>query len=145
MTIGTTASNDIRIARKLAQRGLPGSFVYAALVTMVALLTSTARHAPLEVGILVSVLLMAGVFRKRLSKRVEIEYPQSPKRWAISFLAATLVFGAAWVAFVYLVISHFGLGWEFTLTAIVTTGLASGAISALCADSRTVIAFTFVM
>ncbi len=145
MTIGTSACNDIRIARTLAQRGAPGSFAYVALVSLVTMLTSLASQAPLGVGVLIAVLLLTGIFRKRLSKRVDIDYPKSPKRWAVSFLISTLLFSIAWVCFVYLVIINFGLGWELTLTTIVTTGLASGAISALSADYRTAIPFLLIM
>ncbi len=145
MTLGTTASNDIRIARTLAQRGAPGSYVYAPLVAVVSLLTTVAHAVPWEILALVVVLLVAGIARKRLSLNVDTDYPHSPVRWARSFRLATYVFAVAWVDFVHLVIQNSGIGWELTLATIVTTGLASGAISALSADSRTLIPFLLLL
>ena len=57
------------------------------------------------------------------------------------FLAATLVFAVTWGLFTILVARTYGLGWEMLLTMLVTTGLASGGISALSADSRTIIPY----
>lgn len=145
MTFSTTATNDIRIARALAQRGAPGSFAYAVFVALVAGLTSLAQSEPLKVGIIFTVMLAAGVLRKFLSRTMERDYEKNPRQWANSFQLATVVFALNWLAFVHLVMITFGPGWEMTLTLIVTTGLASGGISALSPDSRTVIPYLILI
>jgi len=141
MTLSTTATNDIRIARALAQRGAPGSFAYAIFVALVASLTSLISQDPIKVGILFGVMLVAGFYRKHLSRTMERDYQKDPKRWANAYQVTTILFALNWLTFVFLVMGTFGTGWEMTLTLIVTTGLASGGISALSSDSRTIVPF----
>ncbi len=145
MTIGTTARNDIRIARALAQRGEPGAFAYAAFVGLVAGLTSLVGKDSQSVGIIFTLLLLAGVLRKRLSRRMETDYPNKPGLWANSFQVITILMALGWVAFVQTVLMAFGVGWELTLTMIVTTGLTAGGVTALSSDSRTVIPYLVVI
>ena len=141
MTFGTTATNDIRIARALAQRGAPGSFAYAIFVALVSGLTSLGSLEPGKVGIIFTLSLMTGLFRKHLSRTMETAYPQNPQKWANSYQLATISFALNWLALVFLAMGSFGSGWEMMLVLIVTTGLASGGISALSSDSRTVVPF----
>ena len=145
MTFGTTATNDIRIARALAQRSAPGSFAYAIFVALVAGLTSLASHEPFKVGVIFGLMLITGFIRKHLSRTMETRYLQNPGRWANAFQLATISYALNWVAFVILMSGKFGNSWEMTLTLIVTTGLASGGISALSSDSRTIIPYLFLI
>jgi signal transduction histidine kinase/ActR/RegA family two-component response regulator len=145
MTIGTTARNDIRIARALAQRGAPGSFAYAVFVALVAVLTTLVKLDPVNVGIIFSAMLLAGVIRKKLSCGMEKKYEANPTRWANSFQIVTISLALIWVGFVHLILSTFGVGWELTLTLIVTTGLTAGGTTALSSDSRTIIPFLFAI
>ncbi len=145
MTFSTTATNDIRIARALAQRGAPGAFAYAVFVALVAGLTSLAQQEPLKVGILFGMMLGAGFLRKHLSRTMEDQYPKNPGRWANSFQFGSIFFAMNWLSFVLLVLNSFGSGWEMTLILIVTTGLSAGGISALSPDSRTVVPYLAIM
>jgi signal transduction histidine kinase len=141
MTTGTEAGKDIRIARFLARRGAPGSYAYAAFTFLVVSLTGMWKLAPLAVAVVFGVNLVTGWVRKRLSQRFDQDYPPNPKLWAGLFLTATLVFAITWGLFTILVARTFGLGWEMLLTMLVTTGLASGGISAMSADARTIIPY----
>jgi signal transduction histidine kinase/CheY-like chemotaxis protein len=141
MTTGTEAGKDIRIARSLARRGAPGSFAYAAFAILVAGLTGLWKIQPIPVAAVIVVNLVTGWVRKRLSRRFDQDYPANPRLWAGQFLVASLVFAVTWGLFTILVARTFGLGWEMLLTMLVTTGLATGGISALSADSRTIIPY----
>ncbi|MEN8005780.1 MAG: response regulator [Candidatus Krumholzibacteriota bacterium] len=141
MTSGTEAGKDVRIARLLARRGAPGSFAYAAFTVLVVGLTGLWEIEPVSVAVIVSVNLATGWVRKRLSRRFDTDYQANPSLWAGMFLASTMVFAVTWGLFTILVARTFGLGWEMLLTMLVTTGLASGGISAMSADSRTIIPY----
>jgi signal transduction histidine kinase len=145
MTSATAASHDIRIARSLARRAAVGSFFYAGMTMVAALFTSLWRLEPLSVALVVILQLASGSLRKRLCARMEADYPERPRWWATWFLATTLVLAMAWGVFVQVVISHFGMGWEMLLVMLITTGLASGGISALSSDARTVIPFLMII
>ena len=145
MTTGTEAGKDIRIARFLARRGAPGSFAYAAFTVLVVSLTGLWKLDPFPVAAVILVNLATGWVRKRLSQRFDSDYPASPRLWAGLFLASTMVFAVTWGLFTILVARTFGLGWEMLLTMLVTTGLASGGISALSADARTIIPYLCVI
>jgi len=141
MTPGNAAGNDNRIARLLARRGAPGSFAYLAFTAVAAAVTGIWRVEPVAVGIFLAVNLVAGAVRRRLSHNFDSLYPPHPAAWAWSFLATTLVFAVTWGAFVMLVARTYGVGWELLVAMLVTTGLASGGITALSADARTVIPY----
>ncbi len=145
MIFGKTAATDIRIARALAQRGAPGSFAYAMFVGLVAGLSKLFDHEPVKVGVIFGVTLLIGGYRRYLSANMEKDYPHDPQRWALAFQLATFCFAICWMAFVILVLMTFGPGWEMSMTLIVTTGLASGGISALSADARTVIPYLLMI
>lgn len=141
MTAGTEAAKDVRIARLLARRGAPGSFAYTAFLVLVISLTGLWKLEPVTVGVMMSVSLATGWVRKRLSLRFDSDYKTNPALWAGMFMAATLVLAVTWGLFTILVARTYGLGWEMLLTMLVTTGLASGGISALSADSKTIIPY----
>ncbi len=141
MTPDMHAGTDIRVARQLARRGAPGSFAYAAFTFMVMSLTGLWEIAPVPSVVALVLTLAAGLLRKRLSIRFDAEYLANPSKWAGLFMAATLVLAVSWGLFSILVARTFGLGWEMLLTLLVTTGLATGGISALSADVKTIIPF----
>jgi len=145
MTTGTEAGKDIRIARFLARRGAPGSFAYAAFAVLVVSLTGLWKLHPVPVATVIVVNLATGWVRKRLSHRFDSDYETNPRLWAGLFLASSMVFAVTWGLFTILVARTYGLGWEMLLTMLVTTGLASGGISALSADSRTIIPYLGVI
>jgi signal transduction histidine kinase/ActR/RegA family two-component response regulator len=145
MATGLEAGKDVRIARLLARRGAPGSFAYAVFTLLVVSLTGLWKHEPVLVAVAIGVNLVTGWVRKRLSNRFDVDYPGNPVRWAGMFLAATMVFAVSWGLLTILVAWTFGLGWEMLLTMLVTTGLATGGISAMSADSRTIIPFLGVI
>ncbi len=141
MTTGTEAGNDVRIARLLARRGAPGSFAYAIFTVLVVSLTGLWKLEPVPVAVVIAVNVVTGLVRRRLSSRFDRDYPRNPSLWAGMFLAASMVFAVTWGFFTILVARTFGLDWEMLLTMLVTTGLASGGIIALSADSRTIIPY----
>jgi len=141
MTEGTEAGKDVRIARLLARRGAPGSFAYTAFLVLVISLTGLWKLEPVTVAVMMSVSLATGWVRKRLSLRFDSDYKTNPALWAGMFMAATLVLAVTWGLFTILVARTYGLGWEMLLTMLVTTGLASGGISALSADAKTIIPY----
>ena len=141
MATGLEAGKDVRIARLLARRGAPGSFAYAVFTMLVVGLTGLWKQEPVLVVVAIVINLATGWVRKRLSTRFDVDYPGNPVRWAGMFLAATMVFAVTWGLLTILVARTFGLGWEMLLTMLVTTGLATGGISALSADSRTIIPY----
>jgi signal transduction histidine kinase/CheY-like chemotaxis protein len=141
MKAGTEAGKDIRIARFLARRGAPGSFAYAAFTVLVTSFTGIWKLEPVPVASIIVVNIAAGWIRRRLSRGFARDYPANPTQWANLFLAATLVLGITWGLFTILVARTYGMGWEMLLTMLVTTGLASGGITALSADSKTIIPF----
>jgi signal transduction histidine kinase/ActR/RegA family two-component response regulator len=141
MTPGTAAGNDTRIARLLARRGAPGSFAYAAFTALVLSLTGLWQEEPVLGGVALGVNLLAGMVRKRLSQGFDRIYPEHPRLWAGLFMASTMVFAVTWGSLVILVAHTYGMGWEMMVAMLVTTGLASGGITALSADARTIIPF----
>ena len=141
MTEGTEAGKDVRIARLLARRGAPGSFAYTAFLVLVVSLTGLWKLEPVPVAVMISVSLATGWVRKRLSLRFDTDYKTNPTLWAGMFRGSSMVFAVTWGLFTILVARTYGLGWEMLLTMLVTTGLASGGISALSADSRTIIPY----
>jgi signal transduction histidine kinase/ActR/RegA family two-component response regulator len=141
MTWNTSARNDIRIARSLARRGAVGSYAYAVFTVLVAGFSSVWQQDPWLVGGLIAIQVATGAVRKRLSNRIEAIYAEKPGLWATGFMASTLVFALTWGAFVQLMILRFSTGWEVVLALLVTTGLASGGITALSADTRTIIPY----
>jgi signal transduction histidine kinase/CheY-like chemotaxis protein len=145
MTTGTEAGKEVRIARHLARRGAPGSYAYVIFTVLVASLTGLWKLEPVPVAAVFAVNLFTGWVRRRLSLRFDVDYVANPRLWAGMFMAACLVFAVTWGLFVILVARTYGLGWEMLLTMLVTTGLASGGISALSADSRTIILYLGVI
>jgi signal transduction histidine kinase len=141
VTPGTAAGNDTRIARLIARRGAPGSFAYAAFTALVVALTGLWKTAPITVGVFLAINLAAGLVRRRLSLGFDTLYPDHPRLWAGLFWATTMVCAVVWGAFVIVIARTFGMGWEMMVAMLVTTGLASGGISALSADARTVIPY----
>ena len=145
MAAGLEAGKNIRIARLVARRGAPGSFAYVAFTVLVVGLTGLWKWEPALVGVAIGVNLITGVVRKRLSARFDEDYPRNPTLWAGMFMASSMVFAVTWGLFTILVARTFGLGWEMLLTMLVTTGLATGGISALSADSKTIIPYLGVI
>ena len=145
MTSGIEAGKDIRIARLLARRGAPGSFAYAAFTFLVVSLTGLWKIEPVAAVAALTVNLVTGVVRRRLSSRFDSMYEDNPGLWATGFLVATMVFAVTWGMFTILVARTFGLGWEMLLTMLVTTGLATGGIAALSADAKTIIPYLGVI
>ena len=141
MTVGTEAGKDVRIARLLARRGAPGSFAYTAFTVLVVSLTGLWKLEPVSVAVMISVTLATGWVRKKLSLRFDTDYQTNPTLWAGMFKGSTMVLAITWGLFTILVARTYGLGWEMLLTMLVTTGLASGGISALSADSKTIIPY----
>ncbi len=141
MTEGTEAGKDVRIARLLARRGAPGSFAYTAFLVLVVSLTGLWKLEPVTVAVMISVSLATGWVRKRLSFRFDTDYQTNPTLWAGMFMGSSMVLAVTWGLFTILVARTYGLGWEMLLTMLVTTGLASGGISALSADSKTIIPY----
>jgi signal transduction histidine kinase/ActR/RegA family two-component response regulator len=141
MTATTSARNDIRIARTLARRGDLGSYAYVMFTLLVTAFTWVWQKEPVLVGLLVVLQLGAGIMRKYLSRRMEAIYPERPVWWASAFQITTLVFAVAWGAFVMVMNFHYHMQWEMILAMLVTTGLASGGISALSADVRTIVPY----
>ncbi|MBU8870845.1 MAG: response regulator [Gemmatimonadales bacterium] len=138
MTAGLSALNDIRTARILSRRGAPGSFAYLGFTLLVGLLTSIWEYQPyLWTGIL-AIHLAGGLLRNRLSRKFEALYPENPGRWYWQFWGTTLTFSVTWGLFVASILVSFGMGWELILGLLVTTGLASGGITAMSADSRVI-------
>ena len=145
MSSTTTAHTDIRIARTLARRGGMGSMAYAVFTLIVAGFTSIWSQEPWLVGSVVFIQVLTGFARKRLCKRVEAIYPDRPGMWAGWFQATTIALAVTWGVFVQIIIIQYGIGWEMTLSLLVTTGLATGGISALSADARTIIPYLFLI
>jgi len=141
MTPANAAGNDTRIARLLARRGAPGSFAYAAFTALVLSLTGLWREEPVWAGVFLGINLLTGVVRRRLSQGFDRIYPGHSRLWAGLFQAATMVFAVTWGILVVLVANTYGMGWEMMVAMLVTTGLASGGITALSADSRTIIPY----
>jgi len=145
MATGLEAGKNVRIAGLLARRGAPGSYAYAVFTVLVVGLTGLWKWEPVLVGVAIAVNLVTGWVRKRLSTRFEVDYPRKPTLWAGKFMVSTMVFAVTWGLLTILVARTFGLGWEMLLTMLVTTGLATGGISALSADSRTIIPYLGVI
>ena len=145
MTSGNEAGNDIRIARFLARRGAPGAYAYAAFAVLVVGLTGVWKLQPVPVAVMIAVNLATGWVRKRLSRRFDRDYLTNPGLWAGMFLAATLVFAVSWGLFTILMVKTYGMGGELLLTMLVITGLASGGISAMSADAKTIIPYLTII
>jgi|GEM_PF-3221477 len=145
MSPGFEAGKNVRIARLLARRGAPGSYAYALFTLLVVSVTGLWKLEPVPVGIVLVVNVITGWVRRRLSKGFDTAYRKNPTLWAGMFLSSTMVFAVAWGLFTILVARTFGLGWEMLLTMLVTTGLASGGISALSADAKTIIPYLGVI
>jgi signal transduction histidine kinase/ActR/RegA family two-component response regulator len=141
MKPGTEAGKDIRIARHLARRGAPGSYAYVIFTFLVVVLTGLWKLEMISAAALLAINLANGWFRKRLALRFDQDYPINPGLWAGMFLVSTLVFAVTWGTLTILVAQTHGLGWEMLFTMLVTTGLASGGISALSADSKTIVPY----
>jgi signal transduction histidine kinase/ActR/RegA family two-component response regulator len=145
MAIGTEAGSDRRIARLLAQRGAPGSFAYAGFLALVMGVTGLWRLEPVFATVLMTIMVLTGLVRRRLSRRFDETYGQHPGLWVGLFLTATLIFAATWGTATILVVKTYGMGWQMLMTMLVTTGLASGGISALSADAKTILPYLTVI
>ncbi len=136
MTAPISAMKDIRAARILSRRGLLGSFAYLGFTFLVGLMTSIWEHQIYLWSVFLAIQLSAGLLRHRVIRKFEAIYPQNPKWWYWQFLGASLVFSITWGIFVVTVLATFGIGGEFILALLVTTGLATGTVTAVSADFR---------
>jgi signal transduction histidine kinase/CheY-like chemotaxis protein len=135
---GADSSQDIRTARMLVSRAVPGNFAYGACTLLVGALISIWKVHPVMWLALIGVQVALGVLRRSRCRRFETLFPRDPGRWVRQFRLASLGLAISWGLLVILVTTTYGVGSELILAMLVTTGLASGITSALSADLKLV-------
>ncbi len=132
-----SANEEIRLARILARRGAQGSFAYALLALIVGGSTGVMTIQPVLMGLLVVLLVLGGIFRQILCRRMETIFPRNPALWRGLFRAGTIFLTLVFVAVIHLCLRSFSeVNWQVLVVFLAVVGVTAGTLTALSADRR---------